>query len=356
MAEANRLRARRDWAEAESGCIEVLRADPNNIHAHSLLGDIYRDQRRIDEAAQWYQLAVDLDPSSIADRTKLKETEDDLARQLVRAVTPGSHNFGTQKLAGLTPAVWIKAMWALLAVFIVVSVILVITLKGRQNSGTSSTSTALRYGTIGGPGMPPGSASSARSTRFPFNLPQAGLPKPQPARALGASSPIQSPVQARSGAQSPAGISDQEVALLGFLTRQGGLNGDVTVSGLILDPRQDHVTVVMNERNAQQLAGESLRDAMVRSAFHAAFTLYNAGPVIQRVTINIRLGTNAVPIFSGDTERSSIQRVADTGDYALLLTVFSNVWWNPAIIGLAPQTPAPSAPIPAGEPGEGGPN
>src|SRR2546421_12280626 len=73
LAEANLLRMRQQWHEAESRCIEVMRLDPNDIHAHSLLGDIYRDQGKHEEAAQWYQMALDIDPSSATDKAKLAQ-------------------------------------------------------------------------------------------------------------------------------------------------------------------------------------------------------------------------------------------------------------------------------------------
>jgi len=73
LASANLLRVRGSYSEAEKRCIEVLRADPNNVHAHSLLGDIYRDQGRFEDARQWYQMALDLNPRSRPDREKLAE-------------------------------------------------------------------------------------------------------------------------------------------------------------------------------------------------------------------------------------------------------------------------------------------
>src|SRR5215831_3658643 len=71
LAEANLLRMRTRWLDAETKCIDVIQLDANNVHAHSLLGDIYRDQGKLEEAAQWYQMALDINPDSTADRAKL---------------------------------------------------------------------------------------------------------------------------------------------------------------------------------------------------------------------------------------------------------------------------------------------
>ena len=83
LAAANLSRLRGLFTDAEGICIRVLRADPNNVHAHSLIGDIYRDQGRFEDACQWYQLALDLQPDSRPDQSKLEETraERDSERQ-----------------------------------------------------------------------------------------------------------------------------------------------------------------------------------------------------------------------------------------------------------------------------------
>jgi len=78
LAAANLLRIRHQWDEATAKCIEVLRRYPNNASAHSLLGDIYRDQNMLRDAVEWYKLALELDPSSRSDRMKLDCLVDEL--------------------------------------------------------------------------------------------------------------------------------------------------------------------------------------------------------------------------------------------------------------------------------------
>jgi tetratricopeptide repeat protein len=85
LARANLLRMRGRWAEAADLCVDVLRLNPNNPTAHSLLGDIYQDQGRPDEAAHWYQLALELNPGSEADRAKLARTDEMLEARRQRA-------------------------------------------------------------------------------------------------------------------------------------------------------------------------------------------------------------------------------------------------------------------------------
>lgn len=85
LVHANLLRMRGEWSRAADECVEVLRLDPANATAHSLLGDIYQDQGRANEARHWYQLALEMDPTSEADRAKLARTEETLEARKQRA-------------------------------------------------------------------------------------------------------------------------------------------------------------------------------------------------------------------------------------------------------------------------------
>jgi len=85
LARANLLRMRGQWSEASDLCAEALRADPRNATAHSLLGDVCQDQGRADEARHWYQLALELNPASEADRAKLSRAEEALEAREQRA-------------------------------------------------------------------------------------------------------------------------------------------------------------------------------------------------------------------------------------------------------------------------------
>lgn len=78
LARANLLRLRGQWDEAIRACAEVLRQFPSNVHAHALMGDIYRDQGNLEEAAQWYKLALELAPDSVVDRQRLEQVQREL--------------------------------------------------------------------------------------------------------------------------------------------------------------------------------------------------------------------------------------------------------------------------------------
>lgn len=78
LTQANLLRMRKDWQTATLRCTEALRVAPKSASAHSLLGDICRDQGRLNDAMDWYKLALSLDPTRRADREKLDEIIDEM--------------------------------------------------------------------------------------------------------------------------------------------------------------------------------------------------------------------------------------------------------------------------------------
>jgi len=68
--------------------MDVLCAAPDNVAAHSLMGDVYFDQGRLDDAIQWYCMAIDLDPGNAADRLKLVRTIELRTQQIAHAPRP----------------------------------------------------------------------------------------------------------------------------------------------------------------------------------------------------------------------------------------------------------------------------
>lgn len=72
LARANLFRMRGEYKQAEEVCLRVLRRYPNNASANTLLGDICAERGELDQAISWYELALDLNPDSKADKEKLE--------------------------------------------------------------------------------------------------------------------------------------------------------------------------------------------------------------------------------------------------------------------------------------------
>lgn len=71
LARANLLRMRGEYKQAEDICLTILRRHPNSATANTLLGDISAERGDLKQAAEWYEMALDITPDSESDRSKL---------------------------------------------------------------------------------------------------------------------------------------------------------------------------------------------------------------------------------------------------------------------------------------------
>lgn len=92
LAQANLYRMRGQWEEAEAACKDAMEVAPNDPTAHSLLGDVYSDQGNLDEAIRWYCRALDLKPTSRADRAKLTRLVESKRQALIAADREDPHS------------------------------------------------------------------------------------------------------------------------------------------------------------------------------------------------------------------------------------------------------------------------
>jgi hypothetical protein len=310
LAEANLLRMRGQWEDAEGRCIDVMRADPNNVHAHSLLGDIYRDQGLHEEAAQWYRMALDLNPSSEADRTKLEMVERESARRIARSGPAPSSNgsrlaVGTQKLMGMSPVVWVRVLTALTVLFLVMVAAMLMLMQKSRQPAPSVPRTSL-------PTVVPPPATGAPMSSGYAGAPFAFVPRaPAPANPPSATS-----APTASGSVNSV-QSQRESALQNAVTRLTGPGTSMTVAGVAVDPRMQQATLTLiHHPDAQELSSGIRRDAVITAAFRAAQAALMADDQLQRVMVSVRLNSGAgraEPFFEGDLDRNA--------------TAFSNPWW-----------------------------
>lgn len=71
LAQANLLRMRRQYKNAEDELLGILRQYPHNVSAHVLLGDIAMEKGETDQGIEWYELALDIDPGHAEVQAKL---------------------------------------------------------------------------------------------------------------------------------------------------------------------------------------------------------------------------------------------------------------------------------------------
>lgn len=81
IMEANLLKLRLRFEEAEALCHKILQMDPNCSEGHEILGDIHRSLGRLEEAMEEYKRAIELDPKNVRAQSSLAETSLLLAEQ-----------------------------------------------------------------------------------------------------------------------------------------------------------------------------------------------------------------------------------------------------------------------------------
>ncbi|HEY3297732.1 MAG TPA: tetratricopeptide repeat protein [Armatimonadota bacterium] len=75
LLNAHLLKIRGEYEPAVAECIKALRINPDSVEAHTLLGDIYKGQGKIENAVHWYKLALDLSPNNRSNLERLDEIE-----------------------------------------------------------------------------------------------------------------------------------------------------------------------------------------------------------------------------------------------------------------------------------------
>lgn len=111
LAQANLSRMRGDKQGAIDQCLKVLRAFPNNVTAHSLLGEIYMEHGELTQAKEWLEMALDLDPSSEREKQLLKKISQELENK--------DHKIAVEQLE-VRPQSGLTALWVVMMALILV--------------------------------------------------------------------------------------------------------------------------------------------------------------------------------------------------------------------------------------------
>lgn len=291
LAAANLLKLRGEWQEAIDKCMLVLSLDEDNAAAHSLLGDIYRDQGRFGEAMHWYRMALDLNPDSPADKTKLEQTV-------------------ASSLTDNAPKRDRKAEW-------------ILTVKRVLAESALAIGLLLIITTIWPMIFHPGVGTETPTDRE--------LGRPQRYRLPVVSENGEVP-QTPAGAvpAAPMSMSKQEDALLQALNSSPALiRHNLEVRAILIDPRnRSAVITVVCPRILQGTETE----VVVRSGLivlrEACFEEHGLDHFTVRAVYD---GTSTRPAevrFVADAERNTVLSISpETADYAQLVGVLRNPWW-----------------------------
>lgn len=240
LARANLLRMRGDYSAALDHCRGILRKFPNNVTANQLLGDICVEMDDLEQAKEWYELALDIAPDSEQIRNKLEATKQKLEQR---------ETAGLVEQLGLPPE---KPKNGLVAIGIAVLVIAVGAVAYVVGSGTKKapTNTGPTHTTMT---APPNTQSSTGTT----------------------TNPGYSTGTTPSGTGTPSlGVGPSEDRTLAQLIAQRSSEGS-RIIGVTKDPRGDllMVTFTLGESDDERAISAKLAEAVFENTPARLLTL-----------------------------------------------------------------------------------
>ena len=258
LARANLLRMRGDYKSALDQCRTILRKFPNNVSANQLLGDLCLETGDLEQAKEWYELALDIAPNHAQLQKKLKDVREKLEHQETQ---------GLVEQLGLPPS---KPKNGLMAAGLAVLVLAVGGIAYVIGSNKQKVDSPLPKPTV---------------SNAPVSNPQNTNPSVEnPVQDRPASTPVVTPAQG----------SSEETALA-QLIGQRSPNG-AKIASLVIDPRTSQLTLTF-----RVAAGE---DRKAIGAELAGTTLENS-PSVRLVTV--RAVENDAVVFVADARREAYE-------------------------------------------------
>ncbi len=302
IARANLLRMQGKYEEAIDVCLGILRRFHSNETAHALMGDIYADQGKLEEAINWYELLVELAPNNAVYSAKLMN----LRALHASKIAPHPPIEVSEKPAKAPSAkVWTYALSALLILILVISAFVA---GQRMNSARPETSATDKI-----------VASTPNGESSPV-IPPPPPPASSPPVSAGGSSPIQD-----SPNSSPFnGMSDTEAQLARTLSQR--------LNNMPVWCHYDILTQRWSIR-ARLQGGVVTRLRIMQEALALASAFYEKASKVPVVSVTIFIpyqGGGDIPVFSADITPAMVtQPIAQLSEEqvnAMFLQV--PVWWN----------------------------
>ncbi len=310
---ANVLRLRRQYELAEAQCSEVLRREPANATAHSIMGDIARDRGDLRDAIEWYKMALDLNPGNMADRRKLESAIDrvyarDGSSVLDRVRADVGNSLGSAAAeirAARIPSAVSVTLAAMVAVIVLVTIVVLVLGRG----GVASPQPAAAE---------PSSGAFAPGSAVPLE------PRPMD-RAAAASD---------TGPQFGGEVSSVEAALLEGLGEQARiLDPNCEVRHVRIDPLDG--TALIELSMPRLWSAENTRRTILHVAAPLAGVAAEWDGRISRVRVRCAVREN------GEPDRLALVAEADAAEAARALRdpgtqgpreAFESQWWNPELL------------------------
>jgi hypothetical protein len=381
LKQANLCRLRGQWTEAIDHCIAILRVRPNSATTHSLLGDIYRDQGRIEDAIRWYRMAVDLRPNP-ADEAKLQRLERERTHyERIAALraqsgydrspsTPlapdGSVLNGTTNLMGISPRRWLRGITVVSLGFVALMVLLLVMMQTNRPHGAvipravnvaySGNGVSVAPSGILPPARPGGAAilpeggaaarmgakassggtgfspdkTSASTLVVPREAPHtpASVPPtvaPAPVTSVRPLLPLPAPSKTDKSRGIPANPSPPNAAETPTLP--GGMR-----IAQVQKTNGSAAILVLSPPVAAPTLDSELRAQLVRNVYHSAHSVFEKDPALNQATVYIQTSTNPADsnvLLVADVDRATaMQSNPDSDPLDSLQTRLLSLRWG----------------------------
>lgn len=305
LAATNLMRMRGDYKGAIQICLGILKKFPNNATAHTLLGDVHAEMGELQQAAEWYEMALDLNPKSEADKKKLA----DIKRRIhEREQAMTAEQIGLNTAAKPKTGLYIGVM---------AGVILLV------GAGAFALGAAMRGG--GQAAKPPITGQIKVSDQEPAQGGTAGQPSTAGgAGQQGSTTPAEDEGSGAEGSSAPStpappiASAGPDKALIEFLRTRGANSSSVV--NVTEDPRSSHFIVTVEGvagKEDKALAALVAADVFQQMSSASKATIR----VVQRDQTTLVADVEKQAFDAAMQALQSGQTAADAAD-----TILANVW------------------------------
>jgi hypothetical protein len=348
LARAKLFRVRQQWDEAIAACTDALRRYPLSVTACSLLGEIYEAQGRLEDAAQWYGMALERDPQNNSDRNGWERVT---AAQRARQATETAPSSPEPTNSTILPVAektldWLDRLFPpgdnrsiarmLYAVSGVVALLLLIAavtfylfFQNQPRKGLADV-------------RPSGGGVGNFPTPVVVESPSHGIP------AQSVSPKVSATVATDLPSPAPTDADPEDMRLLGEVNHL--LNGNFVLQSLT---RDDNGGVALELLVPSGETLEKSKEVVLRAVYSTAKLVSQADPSLQTSTIKAFMPSSTNPatpvrVFTGDIALAPL-RTQDTAPlgYLDILSRFTRLQWEGPLATAYPDTPNPteSAPL-----------
>lgn len=304
VASANLHRIRQEWDEAVNDATEALKIDPTNPDIPTILADIYEQRGMFEDALIWCQTALDVAPSSAAEKERLKRISHKSS-----ARSKGKDQFPVFQRRVKIGALIMAGIFVLVVVLAIIS---------SSKKGRSPDSNPALYG------------DSSQSESYPRVTPGAVTPaSPRTSARPTPSYPNPAPL---AGPQTPLGASNLRTSGEAKIKNdlQSAQTNGVRVDDIIADPRQGILTMTFSVP-----AVTATRQGVLSAASALSRGGFASNQEVKFVTARCLVSSGDISttqiVFVGDIARAASDGLGANPTPEQISSAFTGQWWNPQI-------------------------